>query len=93
MYHSNGKGHSGVCELALAHHYHPNYIYPSYYGGNFWHFGFEINNKINKHLFILFIYFSKSIKKSTFNFQVLYSHVGYQINCRFKQILNLEMIV
>ena len=31
----------------------------SYYDGNFWYFGFQINNKINKHLFILFIYFSK----------------------------------
>ena len=52
-----------------------------------------MNDKINKHLFILFHYFSKSIMKSTLNFQVKYSHVGYQINCRFKQMLNLEMIV
>ena len=45
-------------------------LLPIYYDGNFWHFGFLINNKINKHLFILFICFSKSIKKSTLNFQV-----------------------
>ena len=30
----------------------------SYYDGNFWHFGFKINNQINNHLFILFIYLS-----------------------------------
>ena len=42
----------------------------SYYDWIFWHFGFQINYKKNKHLFILFIYFSKSIKKSTLNFQV-----------------------
>ena len=42
----------------------------SYYDWNFRHFGIQINYKIDKHLFILFIYFSKSIKKSTLNFKV-----------------------
>ena len=51
-----------------------------YYDGNFWYFEILINNKINNYLFILFIYFSKSIKKSTLNFlSVIQSCLGIKL--------------
>ena len=51
----------------------------SYYDGNFWYFGIKINSKINKHVFILFIYFSKSIKKSTLNFKCNTGMLGLKL--------------